>query len=135
MMMRIREALARFMSGRYGIDDLNKLLLWLYIILFIVNIFIKSSIIYFVSLIIFFLWMVRCFSKNIYKRQAENQKYIVLKNKITSFFRLQKNKWRDRKTHVYRKCKSCKAVLRLPKVKGTHTVECPKCHRDFKVKV
>ncbi len=134
-MMRIREALARFMSGRYGNDDLNKLFFWLYLILIVANLFIRSSIIYFVSLIIVFLWIFRSFSKNMYKRQAENQKYLVLKNKIMSFFKLQKNKWRDRKTHVYRRCDSCKAVIRLPRVKGTHTVECPKCHKDFKVKV
>ena len=46
---------------------------------------------------------------------------------IKGFFVLRKNKFRDRKTHVYRKCPHCKAQIRLPKVKGEHKCACPKC--------
>ena len=69
----------------------------------------------------------RTMSRNIAKRRAENQKFC-------NFFKLRKNKFRDRKTHVYRKCPSCKAVLRLPKAKGKHTVSCPKCKNKFSVR-
>ena len=31
--MKFREKFARFMAGRYGVDQLNKDLLWLYLIL------------------------------------------------------------------------------------------------------
>ena len=39
------------------------------------------------------------------------------------------------KEHCYKKCSKCKTVLRLPKQKGEHTVQCPKCRESFKVKI
>ncbi|MBE6592034.1 MAG: hypothetical protein E7646_08345 [Ruminococcaceae bacterium] len=69
----------------------------------------------------------RAMSRNIAGRRRENEKF-------SGFFRLMKNKRRDRKTHVYRKCKQCHAVLRLPKAKGKHTVVCPKCRNRFEVR-
>ena len=44
-------------------------------------------------------------------------------------------KQKNDKSHVYRKCPSCKAVLRLPHRIGTHTTVCPRCNKEFKVKV
>lgn len=55
--------------------------------------------------------------------------------KTRKFFLLQKNKWRDRKTHVFRECTHCHAVLRLPKKSGSHTVKCPRCSEHFDVVV
>ena len=77
----------------------------------------------------------RMFSRKIYKRRAENEKFLKIWNPIKNKFRLMKNKRRDRKTHVYKKCPKCKAVLRLPKQKGKHTVRCPKCSERFDVKI
>ena len=34
---------------------------------------------------------------------------------------------RDRKTHRYYKCKSCKTVMRVPKGRGKIEITCPKC--------
>jgi uncharacterized CHY-type Zn-finger protein len=50
-------------------------------------------------------------------------------------FSFWKRKFADRKTHVYIKCGVCKKTLRLPKVKGEHTVKCPNCANKFKVKI
>lgn len=55
--------------------------------------------------------------------------------KIGNFFKLHKNKLRDRKTHVYRECPFCHAVLRLPKRSGIHPVRCPRCREQFSVTV
>ncbi|MFR2916862.1 MAG: hypothetical protein ACLTKQ_08005 [Acutalibacteraceae bacterium] len=46
-----------------------------------------------------------------------------------------RDKWAFRKTHVFKKCPGCKAVLRLPRKKGKHTVNCPHCHKNFTVHV
>ena len=46
-----------------------------------------------------------------------------------------RDKWTFRKTHVFKKCPGCKAVLRLPRKKGKHTVNCPHCHKNFTVHV
>ncbi len=55
--------------------------------------------------------------------------------KTRKFFILQKNKLRDRKTHVYRECPRCHAVLRLPKKAGSHRAKCPRCTESFEVLV
>ncbi len=135
-MGKIKNALYRFMYGRYGSDTLNKSLLWGYVALvliyMVVFLFVEENpYIYLLYLLVSWalvgVIIFRMMSRNIAKRRKENEKF-------TSFFKLIKNKHRDRKTHVYRKCKSCKAVLRLPKAKGKHTVVCPKCRNRFVVR-
>ena len=123
------------MYGRYGTDTLSTVLLYVYfafvLICTIVSIFVRSiwfSLFYYVVASALIVWMFsRMFSKNIAARKRENDKFC-------GFFRLRKNKFRDRKTHVYRKCPACKAVLRLPKAKGKHFVVCPRCKNRFEVK-
>ena len=125
----------RFMYGRYGTDTLSKVILGVYfafvLICTIVSIFVRSiwfSLFYYVVASALVVWMFsRMFSKNIVARKRENDKFC-------GFFRLRRNKFRDRKTHVYRKCPTCKAVLRLPKAKGKHFVVCPRCKNRFEVK-
>ena len=123
------------MYGRNGYDTLAKTLLWVYLAVFItyavVSLFVDSVLLY-VAYMILSLWIViyilfRVMSRNVTKRRAENQRFC-------DFFKLKRNKWRDRKTHVYRKCPSCKAVLRLPKAKGKHSVVCPRCKDRFTVR-
>ena len=123
------------MYGRYGTDTLSKVILGVYfafvLICTIVSIFVRSiwfSLFYYVVASALVVWMFsRMFSKNIVARKRENDKFC-------GFFRLRRNKFRDRKTHVYRKCPACKAVLRLPKAKGKHFVVCPRCKNRFEVK-
>lgn len=134
-MYRFREALIRFMSGRHGSDQLNWLIFWLYLASFIAYIFSHWAVFYYVGLALVIVYCFRTFSRNIYKRQLENQKYLEATKGIRSYFKRRKNKWRDRKTHVYKKCPNCKTFLRLPKKKGTHIAVCPKCRQEFEVKV
>ncbi len=133
--MKFRDKLAGFMYGRYGADELYKFLTVLFYILFFINIFVRSTVLSFFTLAVFIYSFYRAFSKNIYRRRAENEKYLKIKKSFTGFFTLMKNKWRDRKTHVYKKCPSCKAVLRLPRKKGEHGVRCPSCGKSFDVKI
>lgn len=131
-----------FMYGRYGIDQLYKGLLWIYLgIIFIAiilgrtvdsRIYTALSLLSF-AIIIFAFY--RVFSKQIEKRRAENTKWLVFENKIKKQFRLINNRWKFRKTHIFKKCPKCKAVLRLKRKKGTHNVTCPHCNESFKVKV
>lgn len=133
--MRFKERLMRFMYGRYGTDELYRFLFFAFYAFFIVNLFIGSKLLYALTLAILVWTTFRTFSRNTAARRAENAKYLEIKRSFTLFFKLQKNKWRDRKTHVYRKCPKCKAVLRLPKRKGTHTAHCPGCSENFEVKI
>ncbi len=138
MFNKLKNRIIRFMYGRYGTDNLNRFLIWLYLALIVVGLFLQGvakTVLLALTLIIAITVFYRMFSKNIYKRSAENRKYLAFKAKIKNFIALKKSMWRDRKTHAYKKCPYCKAVLRLPKKRGEHRVDCPKCKREFKVKI
>lgn len=129
------------MYGRYGIDTLGKVLLGVYIAVVLVygvgSLFIPSDAVrlgtvlhlcYLLLTSLLVVWIFfRMFSRNIAKRRRENEKFC-------GFFKLWRNRIRDRKTHVYRKCPKCGAVLRLPRAKGKHNVVCPRCRERFGVK-
>ncbi|MBO7400949.1 MAG: hypothetical protein J6U75_07055, partial [Clostridia bacterium] len=61
--------------------------------------------------------------------------FLSVWEKIKLFFVRIKNSFKDRKTHVYMKCPTCKAQLRLQRIKGEHGVKCPKCGAEFRVKI
>ena len=123
------------MYGRCGYDDLSRFLMGVCLVLVIANLFLELFPVAVIEtgLLIYTTW--RMMSKNLVKRGAENAKYLSLKRKIDGRIKLMKNKHRDRKTHVYHKCPQCKNTLRLPKVKGKHTVNCPCCHTKFDMKI
>ena len=130
-----RERVASFMVGRYGVDRLYYFLLAICFTLIVINLFVNSYIIHLVESALFAYAIYRVLSRNVYKRQQENEKFIKLIEKPKAFFNLTKCKIRDRKTHVYKKCPSCKNNLRLPRQKGEHTVVCPCCKHRFNVKI
>ena len=130
-----RERMAEFMTGRYGIDRLYHFLLAICFILIVINLFVNSLVISLLESGLFIYTIYRVMSRNIYKRQQENEKFIKIIDKPKKFINLQKCKVRDRETHVYRKCPACKNNLRLPKQKGKHTVVCPCCKNRFDVKI
>lgn len=134
-----KERLEAFMMGRYGADELYFFIIALGFIFFIINIFITNYIASIVLTVIEFALLgfatFRVFSKSIYKRRQENQRFLKLIEKPKRHINLQKCKVRDRKTHVYRKCPACKNNLRLPKQKGKHTVVCPCCKNRFDVRI
>ena len=131
----LREALVRFMAGRYGADSFYYFLLGVYFVLLVINLFVGSYIIYLLELAALIYAVFRAMSRNIYKRQRENQWFLRVSEKPRGYFKLLSNKWRDRRTHVYKRCPSCKNNLRLPKVSGKHTVVCPCCKHRFDVKI
>lgn len=126
--------LRTFMIGRYGIDDLYKVLLVIYTILILINIFIRSRIITVIEVLLIIIMLYRVLSKNIYQRRKENDMYLKIKNKILSTYNYNKKRYKDRNTYMYKKCPNCKSKIRLPLKKGKHTVKCPKCSNKFEVK-
>lgn len=125
--------MANFFQGRYGIDELYKFLFILFWIIAILSLFIRNPIIYLIEMLICVFMLYRALSRNIYKRQNENMKYLKIRDKFKGKITLQKRKWNDRKTHIYRKCPNCKAEIRLPKKRGKHVCTCPSCKKDFDV--
>ena len=124
----------RFMSGRYGPDELYNFLFILYFVLFAINIFVRSPIISLFMLFLLIYSFFRVFSKNLSARQRERAKYLIIKNKVTKKYLQAKERHRD-KTHIYKKCPYCKATIRFPRRKGKHSAICPRCKKDFNVRV
>lgn len=123
----------QFMQGRYGYDELSRfLVIFVLALLFLSNIPYLRGLYFLAFILMIWLWF-RTFSKNIYRRQMERQKYLTIKDKIKQKFLLCRNVRRDRKTHKYYKCPHCKAIVRISKpVKGsTITFHCPKCGHSF----
>ena len=136
--MNFRYKIQQFLYGRYiyyGIDLLTKILAIICIILSVINLILGSFIVYIAQTVLFIWMFVRLFSKNINARQKENQKILDLSNKIKNNFTLQNRMRNDRLTHIYKKCPHCSVMLRLPRRPGEHTVNCPRCKNNFKVKV
>ncbi len=125
----------RFMQGRNGPDQLYMALLVAYVVILFVNIFLDTWVLSLVMWAVLVLAMFRVFSKNVYRRRAENQKYLALRGKIGGFFKLTGNRIRDFRTFRYHKCPHCKAMLRLPRRRGKHTARCPRCGGSFEVTV
>lgn len=133
--MNFRYKLAQFMYGRYGIDKLFYALFILYFIIVGINSFVHLWVLQAIALIIIIVALFRALSRNIYKRQREGQKFDKIWNRVKSKYRLIQRRFKDRKTHCFRKCPNCKAMLRLPKKKGKHTAVCPRCRHEFPIRV
>lgn len=140
--MKFREKLASFFYGRYGVDQFYRFLM---VVLFIVLLAgmilgffegtaLVSGILSILSTVLLVYMIFRVLSKNIVARQIENNRYLTIRNKITGWFRLQQRRFKERKTHSFKKCPNCKKTVRLKKIKGEHTVRCPLCSGTFKVK-
>lgn len=126
--------LRQFMHGRYGFDALSKLLLIISLIFsLLVSLFRLEILVFFPPVLVFFV-IYRMLSKNIYARKKENDQYLKIKSRCKNFFMLQKNKFRDKKTHKYFRCEKCKNSLRVPRNKGDIRVKCPVCKNSFDAK-
>lgn len=125
-----------FMQGRNGNDDLARFLSITALVTMLLSLIKPLRFFYVIALVLLFLSIFRCYSKNLVKRGRENEKYLTVKNAITGRFTLYKNMFRDRKTHRYYKCPGCKVYVRIPKLERGKKIEvsCKKCGKKFLIK-
>lgn len=132
---KLLDALRRFMYGRYGADQLYYALIIIFFVIAVVNRFVGSVLLVLLGYAIFFWSVYRYLSRNIYKRREENRKFLGIWQSVKNGFLYLRDKFRDRKVCRYRKCKYCRAALRLPIRKGKNSVKCPRCGRSFDVNI
>ena len=106
----IRNAIRRFMYGRYGNDQLNLFLVVLYLALYLL--------------------FAATLSRNLTRRREENAKFLHLIDPAVRWLRLRRTIRRD-KEHRYFKCPNCGQMLRVPRGKGKITVTCRGCGASF----
>ena len=140
MWYKFKCAMARFMYGRNGMDQLNRALLWAYIGLWLAEIvfaLLKLGILAKICNVLFYAVMFcilfRMFSKNLAKRRAENQKFVNWVWKMKNGAAGAKARHAD-KDHKYFTCKSCKTICRVPAGKGKIIITCPKCGAKIEAK-
>ena len=124
----------QFMSGRYGRDKLNDVIWIVALLLSVANLFLRSLVLQFFIYVIVVYAIFRAFSRNTQKRRRENDFFLNKAAFIKRNIDINKQRKAD-KCHVYKKCPNCKAVLRLPYRAGKHTTVCPRCQKEFTVKV
>ena len=127
----MRQRLMRFMSGRYGNDQLNRFLLIASIVLVFATLFSGIEIFWYIGIVLLTITYMRMFSRKIQKRYAENQKYLQIIGPISGWFKLRIKHLKQRKTHRFFKCPSCQQKVRVPKGKGMICITCPKCRTQF----
>ena len=132
----IKEKYDKLMTGRYRVfDTLNKDMIIVCLVIGFLNLFIRSLIIRVLSPALIVLVVLRLFSTNEVKRITENRKYMEFKEKSKEFLKIQYQRVKEYKTHRYYKCKNCSSYIRVPAKKGKHTIDCPKCGKEFEVKI
>ena len=69
--------MARFMIGRYGMDQLSKMVNYISFALLILTLFTHSMLLYILAVAGIIYSYYRAFSRNISKRYSENQAYLI----------------------------------------------------------
>ncbi len=128
---KIKQSFRSMMNGRHGADQLNMALLWLGLGIYVVGALVGLGTITLLSFVPYGACIFRMFSRNNAKRNQENQKYLVWKNRLATRWRQARTRFQNRKQFTYFKCPGCKAWLKLPKGAGVVTVTCGKCRNSF----
>lgn len=119
------------MSGRYGVDDFSKALLYATLALCLVSLFTRNRILNLLLTAGLVFIYYRMFSKNYSRRYQENLWYLRQKDKVMHFFQRQNSLAQQRKTHRIYTCPQCRQKIRIPKGHGKVQITCPQCKTAF----
>jgi hypothetical protein len=117
-----REKMTRFMAGRYGMDRLNSLLLWVSMAFVLVAMFLPRVLrlsFTFLAYLLMGFAIFRLLSRNAYRRYKENRWLLLLIDRIKD------------KEHRYYTCPRCRQLVRVPRGKGKISITCPACKEKF----
>lgn len=143
----MRDWFERFMMGRYGVDQLSKVLNWISLILLIISMFLKKDILVWIAIAVMVYSYFRILSRNIGKRYTENEKFLDFIGRFrrgggryggnyqngTYNDAYQKHRYQKEQKKIYKffYCPQCKQKVRVPKGKGKICITCPKCRMEF----
>lgn len=131
-LLRWNAKMQKLLVGRYAqMDQLNTTLMRGSLILLFLNLFLPTSIAFWLAVSLL-LWLnYRFFSKRIYPRSNENTRYVSRVRQLKKKFDFSKEKLKERKIYTFFKCPNCKQQLRAPKGKGKIKVTCSTCKEQF----
>lgn len=127
----MREKFQRFMWGRYGYDDLNRVLMITALVCMVLSLFPRGHIFYLIAGVAMAYSYFRMFSRNIAKRSRENQWFMNKTAKVRKLFGKKEREWQQsRQYHIY-KCPKCRQKIRVPRGRGRIAITCRKCGTEF----
>ena len=98
----MRERLQRFMQGRYGVDQLSNFIVVVAVVLLVIELFLPSfkirSIVNLVAVCMLVYSYFRIFSRNHYKRYAENERFLKYFVRIQRWFTKKEDLHKGRRT-------------------------------------
>jgi hypothetical protein len=127
----MKQKMQQFMMGRYGADQLGRLLMGISILFLLVSLFTRLDIFCILALGLMAYEYYRMMSRKIEQRYAENQKYLNGRYRLAVKWNRRKERFRQRKDYHFYRCPSCKQKVRVPKGKGRICITCPKCKGEF----
>ena len=123
------------MAGRNGNDQLNRLLITVDLILLLLAGVLGrrgvGGLLYILVLALLGLTYYRMFSRDLYRRRSENERYLREKEKLRAKLRILRERWNQRKDYKFFTCPACKAVMRVPRGRGKIRIVCHKCGNTF----
>ena len=128
---KISQFLYRFMAGRNGVDALARAESIFFLIIWVLNLFLRSGLVSILLLAILIHTEFRIFSRNTAKRYAENQKYQMARYKFTVWWQKKRVRWSQREMCRYFRCPKCRQEVRVPAKRGKICITCPKCRTEF----
>lgn len=121
--MRMAAALRNFMSGRYGTDRLNMVILCAGLVSSLLSMMVHTqplNLIFWALSYGLMIWAIfRSLSRNTYRRYQENRKFL-------QFF----DRLKDRQNRYF-DCPKCRQMVRVPRGKGKISITCPRCREKF----
>lgn len=123
--------LRNFMMGRKGPDSFSLALIVAGMVITLISAVFRIAFLHFLAYVPLVYALFRILSKNIAKRQKEDEWFLRVSRKTTAWFKGENERWKNRKIYKYFRCPSCKQRLRAPKGKGKIQVTCSKCKNQF----
>ena len=121
--MRMAASLRNFMSGRYGTDRLNMVILCAGLVSSLLSMMVHTqplNLIFWALSYGLMIWAIfRSLSRNTYRRYQENRKFL-------QFF----DRLKDRQNRYF-DCPKCRQMVRVPRGKGKISITCPRCREKF----
>ena len=120
---RMNAGLRSFMSGRYGTDRLNMVILCAGLVASILSSLFRNlnaRMIFLVLSYALMIWAIfRALSRNTYKRSQENRRFLLIFDRL-----------KDRNNRYFN-CPKCRQTVRVPRGKGKISITCPRCREKF----
>ncbi|WP_208560558.1 hypothetical protein [Marinilactibacillus kalidii] len=129
--MQFLQKMLFYMNGRYGLDELSKVLMAAGLLLNIVSNFVGGMIVSVFGIALIAYALLRVLSKEKTNRYKEYRYYITIKQKWLTKVQKLRNKQAQRKVYKVLACPECKQSIRVPKGKGKIRITCPNCKNQF----